>query len=677
MKAYGRKAPVLAASIATTGRPPRAARIREGADPMEGDEDFEDLFEEAPIAYVHEGLDSRFLRANRAARALLNLRPEQVTTTFGESLIAGSKESRERLTAAFDALKRGEETNGLVVELRPIADGPTVWVEWSSKPAANGAYTRTMLIDVTQRVLIEQAKEALDFSLESGQVGEWDLDLRTDTSRRSLCHDRCFGYAAAVAGTDWGAAAFIRHVHPDDRERVERSLRGALESLQDWGEEFRVVWPDESVHTLIAKGRVYRVDSNGRALRMLGIVMDISERKRSEEALAASERFALRQVEALTRSLDSLAADAAPDRLAEHLLRTLASQLGAQSCSVWLRDRESGLFDLQSTLEGQVYMTRLDLATSGVSLRLPMDGFWRDDLAAGEVSVMEDIRMLRNSAWQARLMALGVVSVVMVPMFLGGTFDGAIGIRFSRRREFRQTELDLAKALATQTNLALQLSRLSEQAREAAVAAERSRIARNIHDTLAQGFTGVIVQLEASADARTRGMRREADAHIERAKELARDSLGEARRSVRTLRPLNLENEDLGEAIEALIRRTLAGTLVVPEVISTGLPRRLPDDWEENLMRIVQEVLTNMLRHAQATRFKASIGFTAVEVRLALADNGQGFEPGGKRDGFGLIGIEERVAEMGGSLAIDSSPGAGVSLNIVLPAIGRGTGPAT
>ncbi len=676
MKASGRQETTLRPSIASTPECPRPDLPEEKVDGTGSDDDFRDLFEEAPIAYVHEGLDSRFLRANRAARALLNLRPEQVPGMYGKSLITGSKDSRDRLMEAFDALQRGEETIGLVVELQPVVNGPTVWVEWSSRPAANGLYTRTMLVDITQRVLTEQAKEALEFSLESGQVGEWDLDLQTETSRRSLRHDLCFGYAEPIPTGDWGTAAFIRHVHPDDRQRVESSFRGAIESRADWSEEFRVVWPDESVHTLIAKGRVYRVDRSGRALRVLGIVMDISDRKRIEEALVASERLALSQVEALTRTLDALAAEAAPDRLAEHLLRTLIGQLGAQSCSVWLREAESGLFDLQSTLEGEVYNTRAHLATQGVSLRIPFHGFWRHDIVTGDVSVMEDIRTLQDSAWRARLMALGVVTVMMVPMFLGGTFDGAIGIRFNRRREFRKAELDLAKALASQTNLALQLSRLSAQAREAAVTAERNRMVRDIHDTLAQGFTGVIVQLEASADARVRGLSREADAHIERAKDLARESLGEARRSVRALRPQGLESGDLNEAIEVLIRRTLAGTLVEAEFVVSGQPRRLPNDCEENLMRIVQEVLTNMLRHARATRFEASVDFTAADVRLVLADNGQGFDRTSKSEGFGLLGIEERVAEMGGLLTIDSKPAAGVRVSIVLPH-GSRPGPVT
>jgi PAS domain S-box-containing protein len=154
----------------------------------------QDLFEEAPIAYVHEGLDTRFIRANQAALKMLGVASEDVDPTFGNSFVADAPENQRRLRQAFDSVAQGKEARRVVLELRRKDNGKPVWVEWWSRPSLSGQYTRTMMVDITERVLIEQTKTALEFSLESGQVGDWDLDLIHDTSRRSLRHDQCFGY---------------------------------------------------------------------------------------------------------------------------------------------------------------------------------------------------------------------------------------------------------------------------------------------------------------------------------------------------------------------------------------------------------------------------------------------------------------------------------------------------
>ncbi len=258
-------------------------------------EEFRDLFDEAPIPYVHEGLDSRFIRANRAAMTLLGIDAAEVLGTFGNTLVADTPENLRRLRDAFASVGRGNETRGVVLELRRKDNGQPVWAQWWSKPARTGAFTRTVLIDITEQVLIEQTKAALEFSLESGHVGDWDLDLTRDTSRRSLRHDRCFGYSEPIPEAEWGQEAFLRHVHPEDREQVQAGFRGAIDGLLDWNAEFRVIWPDESTHWLAARGRVYRA-TEGRATRMLGIVVDITERKHGEEmlrAMKAALEFAL------------------------------------------------------------------------------------------------------------------------------------------------------------------------------------------------------------------------------------------------------------------------------------------------------------------------------------------------------------------------------------------------
>src|SRR5713101_7398923 len=149
---------------------------------------------------------------------------------------------------------------------------------------------------------------------------------------------------------------------------------------------------------------------------------------------------------------------------------------------------------------------------------------------------------------QAYLRKLGVRSILFMPMLIAGSVAGLIAIRFSEKRTFQRKDIELTRALAHQAMLALRLNRLSAQSREANLMAERNRMARDIHDTLAQAFTGVIAQLEAAKGAISQRKKVRASDHLDRAAELAREGLREARRSVQALRPLVLEKKPLPAA---------------------------------------------------------------------------------------------------------------------------------
>jgi PAS domain S-box-containing protein len=127
----------------------------------ENQEHLRDLFEEAPIAYVHEGLDSRFIRANRAAMRSLGIRPEDVPHTYGKTFIPDTPEAQRRLKEALDSIGRGADTSGVVLELRRKDNGKPLWIQWWSRPDPSGTYTRTMFIDITERVLMEQEQARL------------------------------------------------------------------------------------------------------------------------------------------------------------------------------------------------------------------------------------------------------------------------------------------------------------------------------------------------------------------------------------------------------------------------------------------------------------------------------------------------------------------------------------
>jgi PAS domain S-box-containing protein len=137
-------------------------RERMDAQLKENEERLRDLFDEAPIAYVHEGLDSKFIRANRAALRSLGITPDQVEGTYGSSFVPDTPDAQRRLKEAFASIGRGTDTSGVVLELRRKDNGKPLWIQWWSRPDPSGTYTRTMFIDITERVLMEQEKARLE-----------------------------------------------------------------------------------------------------------------------------------------------------------------------------------------------------------------------------------------------------------------------------------------------------------------------------------------------------------------------------------------------------------------------------------------------------------------------------------------------------------------------------------
>jgi PAS domain S-box-containing protein len=127
----------------------------------DSDKKFQDLFEEAPIAYVHEGLDSKFIKANRAAMRTLGIRPDQIEGTYGASFIPDTPDAQRRLKEAFESIGRGVDASGVVLELRRKDNGQPIWIQWWSNPDVGGKFTRTMFIDITDKVLMEQEQARL------------------------------------------------------------------------------------------------------------------------------------------------------------------------------------------------------------------------------------------------------------------------------------------------------------------------------------------------------------------------------------------------------------------------------------------------------------------------------------------------------------------------------------
>jgi signal transduction histidine kinase len=210
-------------------------------------------------------------------------------------------------------------------------------------------------------------------------------------------------------------------------------------------------------------------------------------------------------------------------------------------------------------------------------------------------------------------------------------------------------------------------AQLVTQAREAGVLDERQRMAGEIHDTLAQGLTGIVTQLEAAERFDADPVRRAR--HRELARTLARDSLAEARRSVQALRPGPLDQAaHLPGALDDLARRWSRTSGVTVRVEVTGSPVPLPPPVEVALFRTAQEGLANIAKHAAASRAGLTLSYTHEVVMLDVLDDGTGFDSAPAADSYGLTAMRRRLHQVGGTLEIETAPGDGTALSASVPA---------
>jgi PAS domain S-box-containing protein len=558
-------------------------------------------------------------------------------------------------------------------------------------------------------------EQRLRLAIETGRIGLWVWNS-TDVANSGDWSPRLKEIFGLPPETEVTHELFLKCVHPEDRERVNRAVMDALAGVNGghYKEEYRTIDPTTgSVHWVTARAQAFFAP-DGKPFRFIGTLMEISDRKqveeftlrmnqelekriaertkdlqeanlaqkKTEEALRASEQLARGQLDTLKEILGAISKERNPNNLLQHVLCAIARQMGGQSVSVFSRN-EDGSLSLEVVYEdGEMNVPKenvryplddlplhvecMELGKECLITEFDRDPIW---IRFANRPNHEGVPRINEKTLpfiadvHARLKARGVVLSLMVPMVTSGRVSGMIGIRYHMRREFLPEEIELSLALAQQAALAMQVMRLSGESRQTAIAAERNRMARDIHDTLAQGFTGIIAQLQAAEGASDLD---ETASHIERAKNLARLSLDEARRSVQALRPRSLHATSLGTALESTLRTVANDSGLSADFQVEGKERPIPE-WEEALLRIAQESLTNTIKHAKAAQFRSKLVFRSDQLRLELSDDGRGFDVTAEREGFGLIGMKERVDQMGGEFSIHSRPGHGTETVITIP----------
>ena len=393
------------------------------------------------------------------------------------------------------------------------------------------------------------------------------------------------------------------------------------------------------------------------------LAREINERRRAE-CMARIQR------DAVQLSLDLLVREPDVAGYFRAFIKTLVEECESRACGVWLLDEdESG--------------TRCNLWMASVGDRFyTKDSPGWDVLAAPSASMSAHLLEYRPG-WtetveyegtdprlpetvRAFNQAEGIEAVQVAPLLLAtrnlGWFALSSGQAPLCDRAWNMALLD---AMARQATLALHQSRLAEQSRaevrRQAVLEERNRLARDIHDTLAQGFAAILMQLQAAqrgGPALSPPVARSLDTAIE----LARTHMVEARRSVCALRPQEYEAEDVAAALARMVDLTRRGTDVPIELTIRDLPV-FSGGADREILGIAQEALTNAVRHARARRIAVvAEGVRSVGFRLSVADDGRGIAKERRGHGFGMTSMQERADRIGASLTIVTAPRSGTDV---------------
>jgi two-component system NarL family sensor kinase len=360
--------------------------------------------------------------------------------------------------------------------------------------------------------------------------------------------------------------------------------------------------------------------------------------------------------EALNREVDL-------SRALQVSLAQVAKLLDLQTGWIWLLREDTGESYLAATLN-------LPPALANVPPRMEGSCYCLDTFRAGDLDGAANVNVVTCS----RLKWLedgtgGLRYHASIPLYAHGKQLGVLNVASPDWRQLSAADLRLLYTVGDLVSIAVERARLFARQAEFGATLERNRLAREIHDTLAQGLAAITLQLE-TADALL-----EAGAGPERTQRavsqalgLARANLEEARRSVLDLRAAPLEGRSLAQALSALAEESLSKGDVLVRFHATGGGRPLPSRVEAGLYRIAQEALANAMRHAAAHTIRLKLLAQSGQVRLLVTDDGRGFDANAiPKDRYGLAGIYERVRLLGGKLTLQSSPGQGTRVEVLVP----------
>jgi two-component system, NarL family, sensor kinase len=351
------------------------------------------------------------------------------------------------------------------------------------------------------------------------------------------------------------------------------------------------------------------------------------------------------------------------ERALEAALREIVRALDLAAGWIWIVDAETDRFYLAAAHELPPYL-REPVQMTG-DLCWCMESFVDGDFDSKNVDIIACSRLRRGAREGGDALTRGLQSHASVALRFGERRLGIMNVCPPPPRRLSEGDLRLLSVTGAQIGLAVERGRLAEEETSSARSAERTRLAREIHDTLAQDLTAIALQLESAL--RDVAPESPAAQRITTALDVARASVAQARASVLTLRADPLAGRPLATALAALARRLTSETgmrVTLHERGATALPYEI----EGELFRIASEALTNVRLHANASRIEVELDGDGEQVALRVRDNGGGFDPAVRDDErYGLRGMEERARLIGASFRVESRRAGGTLVEVVVP----------
>jgi PAS domain S-box-containing protein len=534
--------------------------------------------------------------------------------------------------------------------------------------------------EITERKRAEEAIRKSEHVLREaeslGHTGSWEHDLVTgeifnteENLRLFFGHD----YSKGVDFEDYAEA-----VHPDDREYVMQRRVQLLTERGPSDIEYRVVWPDGSVHVIFGRATVV-YDESGRAVRVYGTNVDITERKQAEQDIReyATRMTALVEISRTFaeagldyQSILNTVAQRTAELIGDSCVITLFSDNNRRAFPVAFHHPDSKALALmeESLLniwQGGTDTDRFQLLLAGESIYFP-------------VVDPEGYRAQSEPEFWPYLDAVGVSSVLIVPLKAQGRVIGTLGItRDHQGAPYTPEDLTLLQNIADRAAMSIQNARLFEQvegAREQLEAlsrrllevqeSERRALTTELHDRVGQNLTGLSINLQNMKALLSKGTVPALATKFDDAQALLEETTRQIRDIMAELFLPELEDYGLAAALEIYAERTASrGNLELIADLPDLSPPPLPADIRIALFRAAQEAISNVLKHANATRLEIRLQGEDGRVRLMVEDNGQGFDPNAasqkEAPSWGLKIMRERIESIGGKLHIASRPGAG------------------